>query len=104
MPEDTKKPELLLDRINKATMEIFKMLPHMKPGDVETWAESLAFLVKDSQQCPELLNDEQKLMCLDTAVKRLEADTNLLKETVDMKRYFGMTEEDLVAAIQANFR
>jgi hypothetical protein len=53
--------------------------------------------------CPELLDESQRVESLSAAVRRLELDTDLLKETVDMSREFGMTEEDLAAAIQANF-
>ena len=103
MIEDTEKPDLILNRINKATADFYEMLPHLRPGDVEMWAGSFAYLIKDSQMCPELLNESQKLACLNVAVKRLEADTDLLKETVDMTRTFGLTGEDLAAALQANF-
>ena len=102
MTDNTEKAALILDRINKATMELYKMLPHLRPGDVETWAGSLAYLIKDSQMCPELLSESQKLQCLTVAVEGLESCTNLLKETVDMTQEFGMTEEDLVGALQAN--
>ena len=102
MADNTKKAVLILDRINRATIEFFKMLPHLRPGDVETWADSLAFLIKDSQMCPELLDESQKLACLTAAVEGLESCTNLLKETVDMTQEFGMTEEDLVEALHAN--
>ena len=104
MADNTETAVLILDRINKATIELFKMLPYLKPSDMETWTKSLASLMKNSQMCKEIVDETQKIASLTASIEKLEADTNHLKETVDMTQEFGMTEEDLVDAIQANMK
>ena len=102
MTDNTEKAVLILDRMNKVTIEFYKMLPHLRPGDVATWAKSLASLIKNSQRSQEILDETQKIASLTASIEKLETDTNLLKETLDMTQEFGMTEEDLVTAIQVN--
>ena len=104
MTDNTEKAALILDRINKATMELYKILPHLKPDNVETWANSLACLIKNSRLSQEIIDETQKIASLTASIEKLETDTNHLKETVDMTQEFGMTEEDLVDAIQANMK
>ena len=102
MTDNTEKAVLILNRINKVTIELFKILPHLKPSDMETWARSLAFSMKNTLQCKDIVDETQKISSLTASIEELEAYTNHLKETVDMTQEFGMTEEDLLTTLKAN--